>query len=149
MSTFQTQIMKELAEGHDGSPIPATKRAYFQQRLRNTFFEFLLSCFAEQQKHGLTKAKLARRIGKTPDVVNRWLSAPSNLTLDTISDLLLGIAAAELKMKTVSYLNRAPRNFANGFDVYNPLERKPTPSSPSGGFTELRDSDWQPRSKAA
>ena len=46
----------------------------------------LLEKFLEGQKTGLTKAALARRNGKTPGLVNRWLGAPSNLTLDTISD---------------------------------------------------------------
>lgn len=103
--------MNEIQAGYDGPPIPEAKRVYFQERLRNRFFEFLLNRFLEQQKRGLTKAKLARRIGKTPDVVNRWLGAPSNLTLDTISDLLLGIAAEELEMGAMSLLNRVPVNY--------------------------------------
>ena len=111
MPTFQTQLLNEIQAGHDGPTIPESKRVYFQQRLRDRFFDFIVGCFLREQSNGLTKAKLARRIGKTPDVVNRWLAAPSNLTLDSISDLLLGICAEELEMGGHSVLNRQPANY--------------------------------------
>src|SRR5260370_18904902 len=104
-------FFSELASGHHGPPIPEAKRAYFQARMRNRLFNFIVEKFLQEQQRGLTKAALARRIGKTPDVINRWLGAPSNLTLDTVSDLLLGIGAEELKPEAESLLNQAPRNF--------------------------------------
>jgi hypothetical protein len=127
MSTLQTQFMNEIQAGHDGPPIPEAKRVYFQERLRSRFFEFLLNKFLEQQERGLTKAKLARRIGRTPDVVNRWLSAPSNLTLDTASDLLLGINAEELEMSASSLLNRVQVNY-NHLDEFRDLSVRPAPA---------------------
>jgi hypothetical protein len=112
VTTSQTPFFSEIASGHHGPPIPEAKRAYFQARLRNRLFNFIVEKFLQQQqRHGLTKAALARRIGKTPDVVNRWLGAPSNLTLDTVSDLLLGIGAEELKPETSSLLEQNPTNF--------------------------------------
>jgi hypothetical protein len=140
MSTSQTQFMNEIQAGHDGPPIPESKRIYFQERLRNRFFEFLLNKFVEQQLHGLTKAKLARRIGKTPDVVHRWLSAPSNLTLDTASDLLLGIHAEELEMGTSSLLNRVPVNYSH-LDEFWDLSGRP---SSSISFAPANDDEAQP-----
>lgn len=137
MSTSQTQFLSEIQAGHDGVPIPEAKRVYFQERLKNRFFEFLLNRFLEQQQHGLTKAKLARRIGKTPDIVNRWLSAPSNLTLETASDLLLGIKAEELEMGASSLLNRSSANYGHPADSYDLHFRKPTPASPTGGIVRL------------
>lgn len=110
MRTSQMQFLSEMKAGHDGPTIPEPTRVYFQERLKNRFFEFLLNRFLEQQKFGLTKAKLARRIGRTPDVINRWLSAPSNLTLETASDLLLGINSEELEMDASSLLNRSATN---------------------------------------
>jgi hypothetical protein len=47
-----------------------------------------------------------RRVGKPPEVINRWLGAPSNLTSDSICDLLLGICGEEMEMTGVSLLNR-------------------------------------------
>lgn len=96
MNASRTQFLSEINAGIGGPTIPASTRAYFQQRLRNRVLAFLLKKFQSAQKSGLTKAELARRIGKTPDVINRWLGAPSNLTIDTISDMLLGISGEEM-----------------------------------------------------
>jgi hypothetical protein len=137
MPTFQTQLLNEIQAGHDGPTIPESKRVYFQQRLRDRFFDFITGCFLQEQKKGLTKAKLARRIGKPPEVVNRWLAASSNLTLDSISDLLLGICAEELEMDGRSVLNRRPTNYFHLADQREPkVETKTT--SGSHTFTALR-----------
>lgn len=113
MTTFQTQFLSELAAGHDGPEIPAAKRAFFQERLRGRVFEFILNAFLKETKNGLNKAKLGRRIGKRPEVINRWLGSPSNLELDTISDLLLGIGALEPNISASSYLGRGPTNYSH------------------------------------
>lgn len=107
MSTFQTHLLNEIGAGHDGPAIPESKRVYFQERLRGRIFDYLLSCFIREQANGLTKAKLARRIGKAPEVVNRLLAGPSNLTLDSISDLLIGVCAEELDVSGTSLLGRS------------------------------------------
>lgn len=111
MTISQTQFFSELAAGHAGPAIPEAKRSYFQARLRNRLFNFILARFSVEQKNGLTKAALARRIGKSPEVINRWLGAPSNLTIDSISDLLLGIGAEELTPQAEPLLNQSPTNF--------------------------------------
>jgi len=132
MPTFQTQLLNEIRAGHDGPAIPESKRVYFQQRLRDRFFDFIIGCFLREQANGLTKAKLARRIGKPPEVVNRWLAAPSNLTLDSASDLLLGICAEELEPNGRSVLNRLPTNYIHLAD--QPTRRVETKTS-SGSHT--------------
>jgi len=114
MTISQEDFFNELAAGHSGPTISEAKREYFQTRLRNRLFTFILAKFVSEQKRGLTKAKLGRRIGKSPEVINRWLGAPSNLTLDTVSDLLLGISAEELTPQTEALLYQAPRNFLPG-----------------------------------
>src|ERR1044072_8788297 len=98
MSTFQTHLLNEIAAGHDGPPIPESKRVYFQERFRERLFDFIIMRFNAQKKNGLTKAKLARRIGKSPEVISRWLAAPSNLEADSVSDLMLGVGAEEMDM---------------------------------------------------
>jgi hypothetical protein len=113
MTTYQTQsFLSEVAAGHFGPSIPASKRAYFQQRFRLRIFNYILNKFVEAQSNGLTKAALSRRIGKTPDQVNRWLGSPSNLTADTMSDLLLGIAAEEFEIFSSSPLGRRQGNYS-------------------------------------
>jgi len=113
MTTYRTQLLNEISAGHDGPQVPPAKLSYFQERLRDRIFDFILGRFLAEQKNGLTKAKLGRRIGKKAEVINRWLGAPSNLTLDTISDLLIGIAAEELNLSSATLLNRAPVNYSH------------------------------------
>ena len=141
MTTSQMPFFSELAAGHNGPPIPEARRAYFRGRLRNRLFNFITKKFLAEQEKGLTKATLARRIGKTPDVVTRWLGAPSNLTLDTISDLLMGICAEELMLSGESPLNQAPRNYWHKDDwATGQLGRTqpPTPTQPSLGVDDQR-----------
>lgn len=102
-----------LSEIETGVPIPAGKRAYFGARTRNQLYNLVLRKFQEQEADsGLTRADLARRIGRRPEVITRLLSTPGNWTLDTASDLLLGIAGEELKFSSSPVLGRAPRNYA-------------------------------------
>lgn len=132
MTTFQTRLLNEVAAGHSGPEIPESKRVYFQERFRARVFDFLIKLFLSEQAKGLTKAKLARRIGKPPEVVNRLLAAPSNMTMDTISDLLLGIGAKELEMGSSDLLNRTPSNYihldefatARIIEIHNPPLRR-------------------------
>lgn len=120
MPTFQTQLLNEIAAGHDGPPIPESKRVYFQERWKERFFDYLISRFLQEKQRGLTKAKLSRRIGKPAEVVNRWLGAPSNLTLDSISDLMLGICAEEPEIDGRCLLGRAPANYVHLDDQRGP-----------------------------
>lgn len=73
-------------------PIPKGKLAYFQARLSNTLHELVLKRFMElENESGFTRADLARRIGRKPEQVTRWLGSPGNWTLETVSDLLTGM----------------------------------------------------------
>jgi DNA-binding phage protein len=100
-----------LSEIEAGAPIPEEKRAYFQARLKHRLYDYVVTKFQEKaETEGLTKAELARRIGRKPEVITRLLSSPGNWRLETVSDLLLGIAAEELDMKSTSLLNRKPRS---------------------------------------
>lgn len=107
MNTHQTSFLSEI---ESGDAIPLGKLAYLRERTRNRLYGFIVSKFIERSKTGLTKADLARRIGKKPEVVTRLLGAPGNWTIDTLSDLLVGICGEELKPESVTLLNRAPRN---------------------------------------
>jgi hypothetical protein len=143
VTTFQTQLLNELSAGHNGAPISESKLVYLQERLRARFFEFLIERFGKEQAKGLTKAKLARRIRKSPEVINRWLGAPSNLTLDSISDLMAGISAEELEMDGSKLLNRSPVNYVHLAEVddvssQDAIPAKPRPvTSTSNGSVEI------------
>jgi hypothetical protein len=102
-------MLSELAAGQ---PIPLEKRAYFHARVLNNFYQFILQKFLEEERAGrLSKAELARRIDKRPEVVSRLLGAPGNWGLETATDLLLGICGEELKPASSPLLGRVPRNY--------------------------------------
>ncbi len=109
----QTSILYEIEKK---LPIPAGKRAYFAARLRNRLYNFIMTKFKENEHdNGLTKAELARRIGRDPAVVTRLLASPGNWRSDTASDLLLGICGEELEFFSSSPLTHPKQNDA-GFD---------------------------------
>ena len=72
-------------------------RAYFQDRLHTRLYDLVIKELESYKARGATQAQLAARIGKRADQISRWLSSPGNWTLDTISDLLLGMSGGELK----------------------------------------------------
>jgi hypothetical protein len=89
MTTQQTQFLSEVLEG---KRIPEEKLAYFRARLKNRLHAFVLTQFLQLEKtKDFSKADLARRLGKKPEQITRWLGGPGNWTLDTLSDLLLGM----------------------------------------------------------
>jgi hypothetical protein len=88
MTISQTQLAQELSE-------PEIKKfwlGYFQESFREAIHQDLL----EQYEHlrdttGLSRSDLAKKIGRRPEQVTRWLSSPTNLEADSISDLGLGM----------------------------------------------------------
>ncbi len=75
----------------DGKPTEV-QTAYFGRRLRRDLHGLVLNCFIEEQRDNkLTKAELARRMDRDPASVTRWLGAPKNHTMETISALLLAM----------------------------------------------------------
>jgi hypothetical protein len=154
LTSQERQFFSELAAGHAGPTIPEAKRVYFQTRLRNKIFDFIVGRFVREQKRGLTKAVLARRIGKSPEVINRWLGAPSNLTTDTISDLLLGICAEEMIPQSESLLVQQPRNWAPANWINEGWQLNFEPQEPKGTTTTVdletaRTVDWPIFKKAS
>lgn len=104
MAMFRTLLLSELRDP-DGV-ISAHNLAYLRQRFRNNLFSHVLASFRKGEESGLTKAKLARRIGYDPARITKLLSAPGNLTTDTVSDLLAGISAEELVLESRTLLRR-------------------------------------------
>jgi hypothetical protein len=87
-----TSLAPSLREIADGEKIPIATRLFFRERFRIKLHQLLLRQFVLWERETrLTRRALAQRISKRPEVVTRCLGAPSNLTLDTVSDLLLGM----------------------------------------------------------
>jgi hypothetical protein len=108
MSYLATTV---LTERNDRDALSSGTRAYFRARQKNRLYHLVMSKFRERQDaEGLTKAQLARRMGKKPEVVNRLLAAPGNWELDTLSDLLLAIAGEELNATSSNPADLPPQN---------------------------------------
>ena len=91
MTTSQTRSF--LTEVIEGTPIPVVTLEYFRARLQSRLHQIVLDEWLRQEDRGLSQAELARRVGRKPEVVNRLLGSPGNWTLNTVSDLLLGMGA--------------------------------------------------------
>lgn len=108
MSSFQTSLPTELA---GDEPLSFATREYFRSRLRTRLYDMVVRKYSAKHKTGkISQRELAARIRRRPEVINRLLASPGNWTLDTISDLLLGIGPEELDMTSSPVVGRAPRN---------------------------------------
>ena len=114
-----------LSEGLTGDRIPLGTLSYFRERFRDRLYDLVLSEFHRQVAEcGLTKADVARRIGRRPEQITRWFGAPGNWTLETVSDLLLAVAKAEPDVTLLPLAGRAVRNDrAQGLSTPEPRER--------------------------
>ena len=76
----------------DQTRVPERTLWFYRGRLQHRIYDLIVQEFYRQEDAGLVnRAALARRLNKRPEQITRWLAAPSNWTLDTISDLLVGL----------------------------------------------------------
>lgn len=102
-------------------------RAYFHARLKNRLYDLVISKFQEKEiTDKLTKAKLARRTGHSPAVITRLLGSPGNWRLETVSDLLIGIAGEELDATSSSPLEAPARNYSADDDFVTIRPHRPS-----------------------
>jgi transcriptional regulator with XRE-family HTH domain len=108
--------MSQVQSMENTSEQPALSKRdifYYRQRMKNRIFTAIASFFAtEAECHRITKREIANRLGCDPAQITRWLSAPSNMTLDTISDLLVALKA-EADVQIVSFEAKAKPNYVH------------------------------------
>ncbi|MCY4350906.1 MAG: hypothetical protein OXC25_13765 [Thiotrichales bacterium] len=130
MNTSQKKSF--LSEVLGGDKIPLGTLSYFRERFRDRLYDLVMEEFLTQRaESGLTRADVARRIGRRPEQITRWFGAPGNWTLETVSDLLLAIAKSEPNVTLLSLEGRAVRNY-RGQSPSTQLQSK-SPSSWSPG----------------
>lgn len=90
ITSRQAQLISPILEW---KTIPEDTLVYFEETLRHRLHSAILDAFKRRVlERNLTQKELAKRIHKSPVTINRWLSTASNLTLDSISDLMVGLA---------------------------------------------------------
>jgi hypothetical protein len=88
MST--SREMAFLSEVLEADKLPESAFVYFRGKLQNDVHVALLNAFV---RSGLKQIDLSRRIDKSPEIVNRWIGATGNWTLNSIADFFLGMGA--------------------------------------------------------
>jgi hypothetical protein len=84
--------MEFLSEILEWKSVPPDTLEYFRARLRHRLHSAILEAFSTRAKEkGLMQKDLAARIHKSKVQINRWLGTAGNLTLDSISDLMVGL----------------------------------------------------------
>jgi hypothetical protein len=99
----QNSILSEL----EAEVISLGTRAYLAQRARDEFYSYVMDKYRHSD---ISKAKLAKRIGKSPAQITRILANPGNWTLETSTLLLAGICGEELLPNSKPFEGRAKRN---------------------------------------
>ena len=120
-----------LSEILNGDKIPLGTLAYFRERFRDHLYDLVMEEFLKQDaENSLTRAEVARRIGRRPEQITRWFAAPGNWTLETVSDLLLAISKSEPEVNLLPLEGRATRNY-RGEKSPTSLSNEPAgPTSP-------------------
>ncbi|AGB73743.1 hypothetical protein RHSP_79501 [Rhizobium freirei PRF 81] len=83
-----------LAEPSSDDRISDRTLGYVTQTARDDVFDMVANACVEA---GITRANIARRLGKDPAQVSRLLNTPGNWTIDTIAELLFAIDGSFLR----------------------------------------------------
>ena len=108
MSIFPSIPNTRLHKPAPGERISPDTRDYLRARAKRHAYDLVMR---ELKKSGITRAELARRLGKGADRVSKMLGGPSNWTIITLSDLLFAINAGVPKYEIDYPLDKKPRNF--------------------------------------
>jgi hypothetical protein len=127
---------------------------FYRRYHQNQLFNEIVGYFASLAESGeLKKSDIAKRLRKHPSQITNWLTEPGNMSIDTISDLLVAMGAAmEVKVRRAHLsqqsANAAAESFsewqeareaAKGFQELSQTGRAPGKAT-GGHNTLLRDS---------
>ena len=104
MSISRTRL---LSKPVTGQRVAQTALAYMRARAKRRAYDLVIKEF---KRSGITKAELARRLGKGAPEISRMLGGPANWTIQTVADLLFAISGAEPTWSVAYSLDRPARN---------------------------------------
>jgi hypothetical protein len=91
-----------------GERVPADTRDYLRARAKRQAYDLVMR---ELKTAAITRAELARRLGKGADRVSKMLGGPANWTIVTLADLLFAINGGVPKYAIDFPLQKSARNF--------------------------------------
>ena len=94
---------RSLSKPEPGVAIDNYDLGFVRGRNKNKAYSLVLEIFQDSE---MSKAELARRLGKKPEQITKWLAGPGNLTLDTLSELIFAIKGEFFEVKCVDDLSR-------------------------------------------
>jgi len=113
--------------------VPIGTFVYLRGRARQHAYNLVIKEFKES---GISKAELARTLGKGADQVSRMLGGPGNWTIATHSDLLFAIRGGVPTYGIDYPLDKPPRNYkARDQYKFKVLSKGPTNEVISTGDT--------------
>jgi len=119
--------------------------AYLAERARSNCYDYIMRRFGSSK---LTKAELARRIGKDPAQINRMLATSGNWTIGTMAELLAAISEEEFIPSSSPLAGRAPRNFTQA-DLLARFERGEEIVTAKPASMTAVEGSWQTDSQPA
>lgn len=110
MKKLKTTSVKrpQLSKPIRGERIDLYLLAYARARNKNRAHSLVLD---QVEKSDLSRADIAKMLGKDPAQITRWLGSAGNLTLDTLSDLLLAIGGSFIDLKVIDPFEEAKSNY--------------------------------------
>ncbi|WP_162560308.1 helix-turn-helix domain-containing protein [Tritonibacter mobilis] len=98
---------RSLSKPEQGVKIHPFDLGFVRTRNKNKAHSLLLELFEESD---LSKADLAKMLGKKPEQITRWLAGPGNLKLDTLSDLIFAMKGEFFVVQCKDELSRGKSN---------------------------------------
>lgn len=119
---IMSQVSFKFSRPKKGEPIPLSHLAYARARARNKAHAQLLLALKES---GISRADLARMLGKRPEQLTRWLGGPGNMTIDTLADILFATQGVMLDFTRDDVLAKPPRNHRGPDWMETPIVETP------------------------